>query len=54
MADQEESLAEILEPLIEDALNLWHDWDQADLGVVADNVATGLIQRGIMLPQGGR
>lgn len=54
MADREESLSEILEPIIESALNLWEDWDEADLQVVADNVAADLIERGIDVPGQGR
>lgn len=54
MADTEakavQALAAILEPLIAEGLNLWRDWDDADLGVVADNVAIELVKLGITPP----
>jgi hypothetical protein len=53
MANPYEQLAEILEPAITEALCLWENWEDADLSVVADNVATDLIKAGVKPPQDG-
>lgn len=51
MADQEETLAAFLEPLIDESLDMFGSWEEIDSGVFADNLAIALIARGVLLPQ---
>lgn len=53
--DAQEQLAEILEPLLGECIDMFEESEELDTGVMADNLATALIERGIVVPpQTGR